>query len=87
MMLRLIQAKVVNKPGVLNRITQVILKPQYNIDTLTLTGTEDYDVSLITVGINFDTLAAAELLTKQLEKQVDVISATDITEKRLGLRA
>ena len=84
MMLRLIQAKVVNKPGVLNRITQVILKPQYNIDTLTLTGTEDYDVSLITVGINLD---AAELLTKQLEKQVDVISATDITEKRLGIRA
>ena len=65
MMLRLIQAKVVNKPGVLNRITQVILKPQYNIDTLD----------------------AAELLTKQLEKHVDVISATDITEKRLGLRA
>ncbi|AMB99022.1 acetolactate synthase small subunit [Aerococcus urinaehominis] len=80
MLYRLIQTRVANRPGVLNRITQVILRPRYNIDTLTLTGTDDPGVSIITVGIRFEDLEAARLLTKQLEKQVDVIYALDITE-------
>jgi len=80
MIYRLIQARVVNRPGVLNRITQVILKPRYNVDSLTLTGTDDPNVSIITVGIRFEKIEAAELLAKQLSKQVDVIYALDITD-------
>lgn len=80
MIYRLIQTRVVNRPGVLNRITQIILKPRHNIDTLTLTGTDDPNTSIITVGIRFEDLEAAQLLAKQLAKQVDVIYALDITD-------
>jgi len=69
-----IELRVVNRPGVLNRITQVVLKPRYNIDSLTLVATDDPKVSVITVGIRFEDEAAASLLTKQLAKQVDVLS-------------
>lgn len=68
-----------NRPGVLNRITQSVLRYGYNIETMTLTGTDDPDVSIITIGLNFVDLDAAELLTKQLGKQVDVFYAADIT--------
>lgn len=80
MIFRLIQTRVVNRPGVINRITQIVLKPRYNIDTLTLTGTDDPDISIITVGIRFENIEAAQLLTKQLQKQVDVLYALDITD-------
>ncbi|AMB93639.1 ACT domain-containing protein [Aerococcus sanguinicola] len=82
---RIIQTRVVNRPGVLNRITQTVLKPGYNIDTLTLQyagGSADSsaEFSIITLGIQFADQAAAELLMNQLEKQIDVIYAVDITD-------
>lgn len=81
-MYRLIQLKVVNRPGVLHRITQVVLKPHYNIDSLSLIATEDPKVSIITIGVRMPADTAEEqarLLTLTLEKQVDVISALDMT--------
>ncbi len=84
MIFQFIQLKVVNRPGVLNRVTQVVLKPRYNIDTLSLAGTEDPEISYITIGINFEDLDAARLLTRQLLKQVDVVSAQQLSPTDLG---
>lgn len=84
MIFQFIRLKVVNRPGVLNRVTQVVLKPRYNIDTLTIAGTDDPAISYITIGINFQDLEAATLLTRQLLKQVDVVSATLLDPSELG---
>ncbi len=81
-MYRLIQLRVVNRPGTLYRITQVALRPKYNIETLTLIATEDPEISMITLGIQFpekDPDKAARFLARQLAKQVDVINAVDLT--------
>lgn len=80
MVFRLIQTRVVNRPGVLHRITQTILRPNYNIEQLTLSAIQGTDISLITVGVNFEDLDAAEHMVRQLAKQVDVLEARDITE-------
>lgn len=80
MTFRLIQTRVLNRPGVLNRITQTVLRYGYNIETMTLTGTDNPDVSIITLGINFRDVESAELLTRQLGKIIDVHYALDITE-------
>jgi len=82
MVFRLIQTRVMNRAGVLNRITQSVLRYGYNIETMTLTGTDDPEVSIITVGINFRDLDASNLLARQLSKHVDVFYAVDITEGR-----
>lgn len=84
MIFRFIRLKVVNRPGVLNRVTQVVLKPRYNIDTLTLAGTDDPTISYITIGINFQDEEAGTLLTRQLQKQVDVISADQLSPEDLA---
>lgn len=81
-MYRLIQVRVANRPGVLHRITQVALRPRYNIDTLSLIATEDPKIAIMQLGIQFtddDPAQAAQFLARQLEKQVDVINAVDLT--------
>ena len=81
-MYRLIQLRVVNRPGVLHRVTQIALKPNYNIDTMTLIATEDPEISIISIGIQFieqDHAAAAAFLARQFEKQVDIMIAIDLT--------
>ncbi len=81
-MYRLIQLTVVNRPGVLHRITQVVLKPRFNIDTLSLIATEDPEISIITIGVRLPEESAeaqAALLTRTLDKQVDVVRAIDMT--------
>lgn len=81
-MYRLIQVRVANRPGALHRITQVTLRPKYNIETLSLIATEDPKISIITLGIQFtddDPAQAARFLARQLAKQVDVVRAIDLT--------
>ena len=81
-MYRLIQVRVANRPGALHRITQVALRPKYNIETLSLIATEDPKISIITLGIQFtddDPAQAAQFLARQLAKQVDVVRAIDLT--------
>lgn len=81
-MYRLIQVRVANRPGALHRITQVALRPKYNIETLSLIATEDPEISIITIGIKFtedNPAEAARFLARQLAKQVDVVRAVDLT--------
>ncbi len=81
-MYRLIKVQAVNRPGVLHRMTQTVLRNHYNIDHLTVTETADPKISLMTFGICFSEEAVeheASLLAKQMEKQVDVVKAEVLT--------
>ncbi|AIS60386.1 MULTISPECIES: acetolactate synthase small subunit [Listeria] len=79
-MRRIITATVNNSSGVLNRITGVISRRQYNIDSISVGWTEIPNVSRITIVVHVDSLYEIEQVTKQLNKQIDVLKVSDITD-------
>ncbi|EKL6481347.1 acetolactate synthase small subunit [Listeria monocytogenes] len=79
-MRRIITATVNNSSGVLNRITEVISRRQYNIDSISVGWTEIPNVSRITIVVHVDSLYEIEQVTKQLNKQIDVLKVSDITD-------
>lgn len=80
-MRRIITATVQNRSGVLNRITGMLTKRQFNIESITVGGTEKEGISKMTFVIDVADPQKFEQLTKQLNKQIDVIKVTDITER------
>ncbi|WP_270996817.1 acetolactate synthase small subunit [Listeria seeligeri] len=80
-MRRIITATVNNSSGVLNRITGVISRRQYNIDSISVGWTEIPNVSRITIVVHVDSLYEIEQVTKQLNKQIDVLKVSDITDE------
>lgn len=72
---------VENKPGVLTRVTTVIRRRGYNIESLTVGQTENPSISRITLVVTGDD-PIIEQVTKQLYKLIDVIKIVDITEER-----
>lgn len=80
-MKRIITATVNNNSGVLNRFSGVLSRRQVNIDSISVGPTELQHVSRITIVIQVDTLAESEQVTKQLNKQIDVIKVSDITDE------
>ncbi len=61
-----------NHSGVLSRIAGLFSRRGYNIDSLSVGETEDQEVSRMTIAVRGDA-AVLEQITKQLEKQIDVI--------------
>ena len=68
---------VENVSGVLNRISGLITRRGFNIDSLTVAQTEDAARSRMTIVIHCDE-SVIEQVRKQLEKQVDVISVIEL---------
>lgn len=79
-MRRIITATVNNSSGVLNRITGVISRRQYNIDSISVGWTEEENISRITIVVHVASLYEIEQVTKQLNKQIDVLKVSDITD-------
>jgi acetolactate synthase-1/3 small subunit len=65
-----------NKPGVLARVSGLFARRGYNIESLTVSTTDNPEVSRMTivVGGDSDTL---EQITKQLHKLIDVLKVYD----------
>ena len=61
-----------NHSGVLSRIAGLFSRRGYNIDSLSVGETEDHEISRMTIAVKGDA-AVLEQITKQLEKQIDVI--------------
>ncbi|GHU61902.1 acetolactate synthase small subunit [Clostridia bacterium] len=80
-MRRIITATVNNSSGVLNRITGVISRRQYNIDSISVGLTEIPNISRITIVVHVDSLYEIEQVSKQLNKQIDVLKVSDITDE------
>lgn len=70
---------VENKPGVLSRVTGLISRRGFNIDSLAVAPTEDNTMSRVTATVQCDEVAY-EQLTKQLHKLISVYKITDLTD-------
>ncbi len=80
-MKHVITALLENQPGVLARVVGLISGRGYNIESLNVAPTHDHSSSRLTMTVPGDD-RVLEQVTKQLNKLVDVIKVTDLTEKR-----
>jgi len=85
-MKRIITAKVKNRSGVLNRITGLLQRRQFNIESISVGRTEHEDTSRITFVVDVEDFQKLEQVTKQLNKQIDVLKVSDITDKAIVSR-
>ena len=76
-----ISVLVQNKFGVLARVAGLFSGRGYNISSLTVTATDNPDISKMTIVTSGDA-QILEQIDKQLRKLVDVISVTDLTGSR-----
>ena len=71
-----ITALVGNHPGVLARVAGLFARRGYNIESLTVSVTENPDISRMTIVVAGDELVL-EQITKQLHKLIEVIRVVD----------
>ncbi|MFZ5639434.1 MAG: acetolactate synthase small subunit [Bacillota bacterium] len=72
---------VENNPGVLTRVAGLFSRRGYNIDSLTVGGTENPQISRMTIVVGGDD-TVLEQVTKQLHKLIDVIKINDVTSEQ-----
>ena len=65
-----------NKPGVLARVSGLFARRGYNIESLTVSITENPEVSRMTIVVGGDT-DVLEQITKQLHKLIDTLKVVD----------
>lgn len=70
---------VVNHPGVLARVAGLFARRGYNIESLTVSVTENPELSRMTIVVGGDELVL-EQITKQLNKLVEVIRVVDYVD-------
>ena len=85
-MKRIITTTVINQSGVLNRVTGLLMKRQFNIESISVGHTEQPGMSKMTFVVNVEDEGKLEQLLKQLQKQIDVIKVNDITDKAMVMR-
>lgn len=85
-MKRIITLTVMNRSGVLNRITGLFTKRHYNIESISVGHSETEGISRITFVVNVQEEKQVEQITKQLNKQIDVIKVMDITNQSIVAR-
>src|SRR5690625_3325399 len=85
-MKRIITATVQNRSGILNRIAGMLHRRQFNIDSISVGRSETVGVSKMTLVVEVSDDQNLEQLTIQLNKQIDVIKVSDITDKAMVAR-
>jgi len=70
---------VENRPGVLTRISGLISRRAFNIESIAAGYTEDENVTRITIVVQEDDAMRIEQLVEQLAKLVDVVRIVDHT--------
>lgn len=78
-------ALVEDKPGVLNRIASLFRRRAFNIQSLAVGGSEHPGLSRMTTVVGGDS-AQVEQVRKQLEKLINVVKVSDITEEDMVAR-
>ena len=78
-------ALVEDKPGVLNRIASLFRRRAFNIQSLAVGGSEHPGLSRMTIVTGGDA-AQVEQVRKQLEKLINVVKVSDITEEGMVTR-
>jgi acetolactate synthase-1/3 small subunit len=70
-----------NEPGALSRIVGLFSQRAFNIESLTVAPTDDNTLSRITIATIGDD-QVLEQIVKQVNKLIDVIKITDLTERK-----
>ena len=78
-MSRIISVLTENESGALSRIVGLFSQRGYNIESLTVSTTDDDTLSRLTLVTNGDR-AVVEQIMKQLNKLIDVLKVSDLTE-------
>lgn len=85
-MKRIIIATVQDRGGVLNRITGMLNRRQFNIESISVGASDVKGISKMTFVVEITDKQKLEQLTKQLNKQIDVIKVLDVTDKAIVTR-
>ena len=85
-MKRIITATVQDRSGVLNRVTGLLQRRQFNIESISVGKTETEGISKMTLVVEVEDEQRLEQVTKQLNKQIDVLKVSDITDKAIVAR-
>jgi len=71
-------AIVLDKPGVLNRVSSLMRARNFNIDSLAVSHTDRSDLSRMTLTLHGDDVAVEQAI-KQLYRLIDVLKVQDVT--------
>ena len=71
-------AKVMDQPGVLNRVASLFRRRAFNIDSLTVGHTEDGDFSRMTIVVDTARIPAS-IVAANLRKLIPVAEVVDVT--------
>ena len=75
---RAILAFMLDRSGVLNKVSMLIRRKMINVDTITACATQQPGISRMTLTLREDNDAKALQLLKQIEKLTEVISAKEL---------
>lgn len=78
-MRRIISVLMENEPGALSRIVGLFSQRGYNVDSLCVAPTDDESLSRLTIVSHGDD-KVIEQITKQVNKLVDVLKVTELSE-------
>jgi acetolactate synthase-1/3 small subunit len=67
-----------DEPGALNRVVSMFRRRGYNIDSLSVSGTEEPNLSRMTLTVEGED-EILEQITKQLYKVIEVVKVNDVT--------
>src|SRR5205823_5246390 len=84
-MLQTISILLENKPGALLRVTGVLSARGYNIESLTVAKTLDPELSRMTIVVDVEDRIRTQVI-KQINKLVNVLQASDLTESPAVMR-
>jgi acetolactate synthase-1/3 small subunit len=73
-------ALVVDRPGVLNRVSSLMRARNFNIDSLAVSRTDQPGLSRMTISLHGDDVAV-EQAAKQLYRLIDVVKVQDVTSE------
>ncbi|MCH2055089.1 MAG: acetolactate synthase small subunit [Thalassotalea sp.] len=79
-MRRILAILLENEPGSLSRIVGLFSQRAFNIESLTVAPTDDQSLSRITITTSGDDRVLEQII-KQVNKLIDVIKVTDLTER------
>jgi acetolactate synthase-1/3 small subunit len=75
---RAILAFMLDRPGVLNKVSMLIRKKMYNVDTLTVCSARKPGISRMTITLEEDDEAKVRQVIKQLEKFTELVSVKEL---------
>ena len=82
---KVIAALVENKPGVLHSIANMFRRRDFNIESITVGGTEQEDLSRMTITVNGDE-KTLEQVVKQMSKLIDVVKVSKLEPENIVTR-